>query len=341
LSDPTNAAAPERVTDPDGPRSNTDLRVPEAVWWPTMPTYEQLDAIPLPGFVAIGLRCSGTHWFFLACRVVPRLVRHPLKSLYALARGKRPKELLRFCLWLDTARFFEVSSLREPDLSVSVFSRFLPLKPRSRPRTAEPTIAAVIITQNRSAKLRLALAAIKQLVSSVIVVDGGSTDDTESVARDAGATIVRRTFDRNFAAQRNAGISAVGEVDWVIRLDDDESFTPGLPDYLRSVLAAAAGFDSVFLTFHTYSPERWPTPATNLAALRPWLRYRVPVHERANWKRPLFCPVTAPGFENRKTFRDLLVAALLYHSIQPADFPPGFEEDATRRLAELDADDAG
>jgi len=342
MADQADPRAPVPSEGPVAEPSDLNLRVPEAVWWATMPTYDQLESHHLPSFFASGLSGSGRNRIVLACRVVPKLLRHPWKCLHALRRGKRPHELLRFGLWLASARFFEVSVLREPDMSVSVFSRFLPVRPRPARMTPEPKIAAVIITQNRGPKLRVALGCVKQLASSIIVVDGGSTDDTEEIARSSGAIVVHRRFDQNFAAQRNAGLRHAGDVDWVFRIDDDESFSPEFGCYIQDVLAAAADFDSVVVAVHTFTPERWGSPVIVPVALRPSLRYRSAVHEQPTWSRPLFCPLSSPGLENRKSYRDLLVAALLYGSIRPADFPPGFLEDASRQLAQMDGpEDAG
>lgn len=322
-----------------------NLRVPEAVWWAEMPSYEQLEAIAIPGFFASGLKGSGANRFVLACRVAPRLLRRPGKTLRAVSGGKRLHELLRFALWLESARFFGVSVLREPDLSMSVLSRFLPLPPRRNQPVKDPNIVASIITQNRSAKLRVTLGCIKPLTPAVVVVDGGSTDDTRQVALAAGAMVIHRPFDQDFSAQRNAAIQGIADgplrrgrsqPDWILRIDDDETFGSEFVHVLRALLARATHFDTVVVPFHTFTPERWPVPATVAVAVRPWLRYRYPVHEQPTWQRPLFCPLSFPGLENRKSYRDLLVAGLLYHSIRPSDFPPDFEEEAKRLLAELD-----
>jgi hypothetical protein len=262
----------------------------------------------------------------------------PRKSLRALRRGTPIRELLRFALWLDTARFFGVTTLREPDMSLSVLSDFLPLRPRTGRAISNPRVTAVIITQNRSQRLRAVLPHVKRLASSVIVIDGGSEDDTEAVIHEADAMLVRRPFDQNFAAQRNAGLRRVGKaVDWVLRIDDDESFSPGFVEDLRNVMAAAGGFDAIVVPFHGFSPGRLPAPATVVVAIRPSIRYRGRVHEQATWKRPLFLPLSSPALENHKTYREYLESALLYSTLKPADFPPGFKDSTARLLAELAA----
>jgi len=68
------------------------------------------------------------------------------------------------------------------------------------------------------------------------VVDGGSTDGTQVLARSAGATVLE-VPRRTIAAQRNAGIVAARN-DWILALDADERVEDELRDELGAVLAA-------------------------------------------------------------------------------------------------------
>jgi (heptosyl)LPS beta-1,4-glucosyltransferase len=85
---------------------------------------------------------------------------------------------------------------------------------------------------------------IGELVSSlgwageVLVADGGSTDDTVSLARAAGAKVLVSTGP-TIAAQRNAAI-AVASHQWVLAVDSDERVSPELSQELARVLVAPA-----------------------------------------------------------------------------------------------------
>ena len=70
----------------------------------------------------------------------------------------------------------------------------------------------------------------------VIVADGGSTDDTVALAREAGARVLEQAGP-TIAAQRNAAIAAARHP-WVFALDADERFTPELRSELERVIAA-------------------------------------------------------------------------------------------------------
>lgn len=91
------------------------------------------------------------------------------------------------------------------------------------------TIAIPVL--NEADRLPEALRALSW-ADEVIVVDGGSTDSSVQIARDAGATVLE-VHGPTIAAQRNAGIAAARNP-WVFALDVDER----IPDALRSEIAA-------------------------------------------------------------------------------------------------------
>jgi glycosyltransferase involved in cell wall biosynthesis len=94
-------------------------------------------------------------------------------------------------------------------------------------------LSVCIITQNEAHALRRALASVT-FADEIIVVDGGSTDNTQAVV-DAcpGARMVVQSF-AGFSAQRNRALKeARGQ--WVFFLDSDEEVTPALARRLRAI----------------------------------------------------------------------------------------------------------
>jgi glycosyltransferase involved in cell wall biosynthesis len=85
---------------------------------------------------------------------------------------------------------------------------------------------------------------IRQLVSSlswakeIIVADGGSTDRTVALAKEAGAHVLENTGP-TIAAQRNAAI-ALASNQWVLAVDSDERVTEELMEELARTIAAPA-----------------------------------------------------------------------------------------------------
>jgi glycosyltransferase involved in cell wall biosynthesis len=98
-----------------------------------------------------------------------------------------------------------------------------------------PTLSIAVIAQNEAGRLARLLPLLR-FADELLVVDGGSTDDTVGVARAAGAVVVRRPFDE-FAAQRNAALDTA-HGDWVLFVDADECPTPRLIAELPHRLAA-------------------------------------------------------------------------------------------------------
>jgi tetratricopeptide (TPR) repeat protein len=85
----------------------------------------------------------------------------------------------------------------------------------------------------------------------VVVVDTGSADRTRELAREAGALVLERPWDDDFAAPRNlAARHATG--DWLLVLDADERLAAGGGPGLRRLLARAA-FDVGMVRLHNAS----------------------------------------------------------------------------------------
>lgn len=74
----------------------------------------------------------------------------------------------------------------------------------------------------------------------MVVVDDGSTDQTATLARAAGATVVRHKVRRGYGAALKSGL-AVAETRWVVTVDADGQHDPAALDgLLESALAADA-----------------------------------------------------------------------------------------------------
>ena len=108
-----------------------------------------------------------------------------------------------------------------------------------------PTVSVIIPCYNQARFLADAIASARDqrdVTIDVIVVDDGSTDDTQTVARRCGATLVAQT-NRGVAAARNAGLHAASG-EFVIFLDADDELLPDAGssgcDLLRRIPVAAA-----------------------------------------------------------------------------------------------------
>jgi hypothetical protein len=94
------------------------------------------------------------------------------------------------------------------------------------PPTPLNRLSACLITLNEERRLATALASLAPVADEVIVVDSGSTDATEEIARRAGAKFFVRPWT-NYAEQKNFA-AAQASNDWILSLDADEELSAPL-----------------------------------------------------------------------------------------------------------------
>jgi glycosyltransferase involved in cell wall biosynthesis len=87
-------------------------------------------------------------------------------------------------------------------------------------------LSACIITLNEEQNLPRLLASLRGIADEVIVVDSGSTDRTEAVAREHGVTFHFRPWT-DYGDQKNHAAS-LAEADWILSLDADEELSSAL-----------------------------------------------------------------------------------------------------------------
>ena len=100
-------------------------------------------------------------------------------------------------------------------------------------------LSAVLIAQNEERKLGAALESVA-FCDEVVLVDAGSTDRTQEVARAAGARVVVNSPWPGFVAQRSFA-TAQSRHDWILALDADERISPELRREIEGL--RARGFD--------------------------------------------------------------------------------------------------
>jgi glycosyltransferase involved in cell wall biosynthesis len=103
-------------------------------------------------------------------------------------------------------------------------------------------LSVVILTHNESENLPRCLESIAGL-GEIVVVDSGSTDGTQEIARRAGARVYEHAFE-GFGRQRNWAIeNCEPKRPWILFLDADEVATPEFRSAIEIATQAAA--DSV------------------------------------------------------------------------------------------------
>ncbi len=99
-----------------------------------------------------------------------------------------------------------------------------------------PRISLFIIAKNEAPRIASCILSTQGLVDEVVVIDGGSTDNTAQVCKDLGAHVYTRPFD-GFANQKNFALSKV-TTEWALNLDADERLSPALKEEISRAIQA-------------------------------------------------------------------------------------------------------
>lgn len=90
-------------------------------------------------------------------------------------------------------------------------------------------ITAIILTKNEEVNIARCINSITGLADRIVVVDSGSTDNTEKIAKGLGAEIYKHEPFEHYAKQFNWALDNVDvKTKWVYRIDADEVVTPEL-----------------------------------------------------------------------------------------------------------------
>ncbi len=96
-------------------------------------------------------------------------------------------------------------------------------------------ITACLITKNEAKNLARCLKSVEGVVHEIVVVDSGSTDATEEIARSFGSRFIRHAWE-GYVGQKNFAL-ALAQNEWVLSLDADEELSAKLRN---SILALAS-----------------------------------------------------------------------------------------------------
>lgn len=97
-------------------------------------------------------------------------------------------------------------------------------------------LSVCMIAKDEAKYIKGAIDSVQGLADEVIVIDTGSTDDTQEIARAAGATVLSREWPGSFAAARNELLDAATG-DWILILDADERLDAASHAVIRSLMA--------------------------------------------------------------------------------------------------------
>ncbi len=95
------------------------------------------------------------------------------------------------------------------------------------------TLSVAIITLNEEKNLERTLKSVQDFADEIVIVDSGSTDRTEEIAKKFGAKFVYQKW-LGYGPQRNMAID-LSSSDWVLNIDADEEISEELARKIKAI----------------------------------------------------------------------------------------------------------
>jgi len=141
-----------------------------------------------------------------------------------------------------------------------------------------PAVSAVLIALDEAHRIGAAIRSVRPWVDEVLVLDGGSRDDTVEIAREEGARVEAHPFD-GFVAQKQRATD-LARNRWIVSLDADERVDEQLGRALSAI--ASDGLPNV-AAFRVRRRNYLDGRALVASGWYPDLRLRVFDREQARW----------------------------------------------------------
>jgi (heptosyl)LPS beta-1,4-glucosyltransferase len=152
--------------------------------------------------------------------------------------------------------------------------------------------AAIIIAKNEAHHIAGCIASLRW-ADEVVVCDTGSSDDTATLAQQAGARVILHHPFENFAYTRNVALDTATDADWVFFVDADERATPELAAEIRGIVASDPAPVGYWVPRYNYIFGH----LTLHAGYYPDYQMRLLRRGRARYERPVHEVVVLDGAE--------------------------------------------
>lgn len=104
---------------------------------------------------------------------------------------------------------------------------------------ASSCLTVVILTCDEERHIARAMGSVRKIARRIVVVDSGSSDRTEEIARSLGAEVLHNPW-RNHATQFNWALDQLDpDTQWVLRLDADEIVSHELAAQIADAITSA------------------------------------------------------------------------------------------------------
>lgn len=119
---------------------------------------------------------------------------------------------------------------------------------------SQPSLSATVITKDAERTLHACLGALGW-VDEIVILDSGSTDATEEIARRHGARFHRRDWP-GYGIQKQRAVGAARGA-WILSVDADELVSEPLARSIRSAVADPGGRSGFEVACHTRFMDAW------------------------------------------------------------------------------------
>ena len=155
------------------------------------------------------------------------------------------------------------------------------------------TLSLCMIVRDEQEMLPRCLAAVRDAVDEIIVVDTGSTDRTIEIAQSFGARVIEQAWTGSFSDARNTSFDAATG-DWLMYLDADEVLVKDDVEKLRAI-TGRTWREAFYLAETNYTGEAGDGTALTHNALRvfrnrPEYRFEGRLHEQIAQHLPAYAP---------------------------------------------------
>lgn len=113
------------------------------------------------------------------------------------------------------------------------------------------SLSVALAVYNEAVNLDACLSSVSGLADEIIVVDGGSTDNTTKIAGHYKARIIRTSNPPIFHINKQKALEA-SKGDWILQLDADEIVPSGLADEIRSIINSRSTENGYYIPRKNY-----------------------------------------------------------------------------------------
>ncbi|AJY77597.1 hypothetical protein VN24_07905 [Paenibacillus beijingensis] len=139
-----------------------------------------------------------------------------------------------------------------------------------------------MIVRNEAAKLPRCLESASPYVDEIIIADTGSTDGTQSIAKNYGAAVFDCRWNDHFAEARNYALSQSSSK-WNLVLDADEYMTHFNREAIRQFMAQSKGLGRIELISETVDDGEFNESRDFITRLLPaGVMFKGRIHEQAD-----------------------------------------------------------